>query len=191
MGKEISHRAALSLQEICGNSLRKLASEIDKLITFVGEEQRIAEKHVEALASPGEINTFALSEAVAEKNLERALATFRILYKNKADLFQILSLLATQYRTMLQIKNLPGHNNNFKKIAQTLGARPYFVRKCLEKEKNFREDELIKNLSLLLETDLRLKTGESPLSVFELLLASLCLPAEIQKTRAGKEGYGK
>ena len=174
LGKEVSHQAALNLQEICGNSLRKLASEIDKLITFVGKEPRITEREVDKLASPGEINTFDLSDAVAEKNLGKALATFRALHKNKTDLFRILSLLATQYRTMLQIKNLPGSRNNYKKIAQTLGARPYFVRKCLEKEKKFTEEELLGNLRLLLNTDLRLKTGESQLSVFELLLTSLC-----------------
>ena len=172
LGKEIKNPAALSLQQICGNSLYKLASEIDKLITFVGEKPVIDEGDVAELASPGQISSFALAEAVATKNLQKALSAFRILYKNKGDFFQLLSLLATQYRTMLQIKNLPEKNSQ--KIAQILGASPYFVRKCTEKTKYFKADELKRDLELLLEADLKLKSGHSLLSTFELLLVSLC-----------------
>jgi len=185
LGKEMNYQAALSLREICGNSLYKLASEIDKLITFIGDKRSISEEDVVALASPGEITSFALSDAVATKNLEKALSAFRILYKNKGDLFQILSLLATQYRTMLQIKDLPGHKNDAKGIAQTLRASPYFVRKCMEKARRFDAEELKKNMELLLEADLKLKSGESQLSTFELLLVSLCLPTEVGKTEVG------
>lgn len=174
LGKEISRPAATRLQEICGNHLTKLASEIEKLITFVGDKHSISEEDIAALASPGEINSFALSDAVATKNLEKALSVFRILYKNKGDLFQILSLLATQYRTMLQINDLSEYRNDAKKIAQTLRASPYFVRKCMEKARHFNAEELKKNLELLLEADLKLKSGESQLSTFELLLVSLC-----------------
>lgn len=172
LGKEIEPSAAASLQEICGNSLRKLASEINKLITYVGERKRIEGQDVLALASPGEINIFALANALMEKDLGRALSVFRILYKNKADLFHLSAMLATQYRTMLQIKHLPQAAPQ--KIAQTLGANPYFVRRCMEKAGRFREEELRRDLELLLEADLSLKSGASPVPTFELLLSSLC-----------------
>lgn len=174
LGKEISYQTAGMLQEICGNHLRKLASEIDKIITFIGDREKIEREDVLALASPGEMNIFALSNALAEKDLQESLSTFYILYKNKADLFHILPLLATQYRTMLQIKGFSGSSAYPQKIAQTLGVSPYFVRKCMEKAKNFSEEELKRNLELLLETDLRLKSGEQPISIFELLLTALC-----------------
>ena len=91
-------------------------------------------------------------------------------------LFPILSLLAKQYRTILQIKGVSGSNRNASHIAQTIGANPFFVRKCMEKEKNFKAEELAQNLNLLLEADLKLKTGGSQDSTFELLLTSICLP---------------
>ncbi len=173
-GKKIDQSAAVCLKEVCGNSLRKLDSEIEKLATFVGEKERILEEDVMALASPGEINTFALSDAVASKDLRRALSAFRILCRNRGDLFQILSLLATQFRTMLQIKSVPGGKSDPGRIARTLGASPYFVRKCLEKSHLFSADELREDLELLLEADLKLKSGEPQSSTFELLLVSLC-----------------
>jgi len=173
-GKKIDHAAALRLKEMCGNSLYKLNSEIEKLATFIGEKKQILSEDVMALASPGEINAFALSDAVANKDLRRALSAFRLLCRNRADLFQVLPLLATQYRTMLQIKSIPGKKSDPAKIARVLGASPYFVRKCLEKAQFFREDELKRDLELLLEADLKLKSGEPQSSTFELLLVSLC-----------------
>jgi DNA polymerase-3 subunit delta len=174
LGKKINYQAAVRLREVCGNTLYKLASEIEKLTTFVGERELITEKDVAALASPGEINAFALSDAVASKDLRRALSAFRLLCRNRGDLFQILPLLATQFRTMLQLKSVSGKGSDARRIAQTLGASPYFVRKCSEKAQFFQENELRRNLELLLETDLKLKSGEPPSSTFELLLVSLC-----------------
>ena len=179
LGKQIDQSTARQLQEICGSSLQKLASEIDKLVTYVGEQKAIKQDDVLALASPGEINTFALARAVAEKNLKQALTAFRIIYKNRQDLFSILSLLATQYKTMLQTKCFPKVGSSSQTIAQNLGANPYFVRKCMEKAANFSHAELRRALALLLETNMKLKSGEQQLTTFELMLTSLCLPGEV------------
>ncbi|MDD5382922.1 MAG: DNA polymerase III subunit delta [Candidatus Margulisbacteria bacterium] len=170
LGKEIDRPAAIRLQEICGNSLMKLAAEIDKLVTFIGSRPSVEAADVEQLASAGEISVFELTDAVADKNLRQALNIYRTLYKNKVEVFRLLSLLASQFRTMLLVKK----ENNPMKIAQLVGTSPYFVKKCLQKAGKFNEPELKRDLEMLLETDLKLKSGEEQLSVFELLLASLC-----------------
>lgn len=170
LGKEIERAAATTLQDICGSNLRKLGSEIDKLITYVGERKSINQKDVRQLASPGEISVFALSDAVANKDLRGALAAFRLLYRNQVAYFQVLSMLANQFRTMLLLKS----EKNTTKIAQVLGTKPYFVNKCQRSASRYSEAELRRNLELLLEADLKLKSGEQQLSTFELLLTSLC-----------------
>jgi len=167
-GKEIKTPAALRLQEICGNNLGKLKSEIDKIVTYVGERKEILEKDILTLASPGAVSSFVLSNAVADKNIAKALSAFRSLWRNKVSLFQLLPLLASQYRIMLQTTDLTP--TQFSRIK----ANPYYVRKCHDKSKKFSQQELKNNLKLLLETDLRLKSGESPQTVFELLLTELC-----------------
>ncbi len=174
LGKEIEPAAAENLQQICGSRLRKLSSEIEKLVTYIGAKKSIEKEDVAALASPGDINTFALANAIIDKDLKQSLKFFRILYKNKADVFGLLGLLATQYRTILQVKSVPGTANNAFKIAQTIGANPYFVKKCLAKSGKFAVPELIADLELILQTGLKLKSGEDQLTIFELLLSSLC-----------------
>lgn len=171
-GKRISDEGARLLQEVCGNNLRLLANEIEKLITFIGEREEIKEDDVSTLASSGEKTVFDLLDALRKKNLKKSLLLFQILRKNKEDLFQLLSTVATQYRLMLQIKSLPG--NDPLRIAKTVGASPFFVRKCLEGINRFTSPELKRNLETMLETNLRLKTGESQTVVFEMLLTSLC-----------------
>jgi len=173
-GKIITEGAARLLQEISGNNLRVLSGEIEKLLTYIGERDQINEEDVLALASPGETSAFSLLDALREKDLKKALSVFQVLLRNREDLFQLLSLLATQYRLMLQIKSLPGQEKDPWKIAKSVKGSPYFVKKCLEGIGRFTQEKLKKSLESLLEANLKLKTGESQTVVFELLLAWLC-----------------
>ncbi|MBU0502200.1 MAG: DNA polymerase III subunit delta [bacterium] len=168
--KNIKRQAAERLIEICGTSLLKLSSEIEKLITYVGEKTDILPDDVEALASPGEISVFALSEAVSNRSQGEALATFRTLCRNKVSLFPMLSLLAGQFRTMLLTKS----ESNFAKLAQDFRLSPYYAKKCAQKARKFSSAELARNLDLLHQTDLKLKSGEDQSTLFELLLSDLC-----------------
>lgn len=128
-----------------------------------------------ALASPGQKNVFDLLDALREKNLKRSLTILQILLRNKEDMFQLLSTLASQYRLMLQIKSLPsGMAKDPRSIAGVVKGNPFFVKKCLERIGNFNPAELKRSLELILETNLKLKTGQAQAVVFELMLASLC-----------------
>ena len=72
LGKNMTRATALKLQEISGNNLMKLSSEIEKLITYVDLRKHITDEDVIALASPGQISIFALSDAVSNKDLPKA-----------------------------------------------------------------------------------------------------------------------
>jgi len=169
-GKGIERPATLRLCETCGNNLMKLSGEIEKLVTFIGDRKNIKESDVSALASPGEISVFVLSEAVADKDLAKSLTSFRILQKNGVVLVGIISLLANQFRIMLASKS----RKNSMDIARIFSANPYFVKKCAKKASKFSEADLERNLGLLLETDLKLKSGGEQGTAFELLLTELC-----------------
>lgn len=174
-GKRIQTAAARLLQEICGNSLRVLAGEIEKLITYIGDKKEITEEDVRALSSQGEISAFALLDALRQKETKKVLTLFQILLRNKAEMFQLLSLMTTQYRLMLQIKAVSSRNEKDPgKVAKTVGGNPYFVKKCMENIDRFSLDELKNDLELLLEANLKMKTGEPPSITFEILLAALC-----------------
>lgn len=174
-GKTISDSAARLFEEISGNNLRLLSSDIGKMITYVGGRNEITADDVLALASPGEKSVFDLLEALRRKNAKEALALFQTLMKNRADLFQLLGTLASQYRIMLQLKALPaGAAGNPRQAAGAIRANPYFVGKCQENVGKFQPAELRSALEQILMTGLKLKTGAAQLVTFELLLSSLC-----------------
>ncbi|MGB9613663.1 MAG: DNA polymerase III subunit delta [Candidatus Margulisiibacteriota bacterium] len=172
--KTITNEAAMMLQQICGNNLRLLASEIEKNIIYVGARETIEVEDIKGTASFGEKSVFDLLDALRAKDLNKSLVIFYHLFKNKEDLFQLLATIAAQYRLMLQIKSLEVRSHDYRKIAMEVGSSPYFVKKCLEHIHQFSQEELIKNLEALLQANLKMKTGEAQQIVFEMLLTELC-----------------
>ncbi|MBI5399898.1 DNA polymerase III subunit delta [Candidatus Saganbacteria bacterium] len=175
--KKIEPAAAEYLQKICGNDLLKLKSEIDKLITFIGEKGTITPADVETLASPGEMNVFALADAAAGRDLKKALSACAILAREKVEFVPLLASLAGRFRIMLMAKGAA----NPATLAQTLKASPFYVKKCWQEANRFSSVELQKILELLLDTDLKLKSGYNPASIFETLLTNICLPNCLEK----------
>jgi DNA polymerase-3 subunit delta len=172
--KKISDRAVELLAETVGNNLRLIVSEIEKLVIYSGERGEITAEDVEQLVLPGETSAFELLDSLREKNLKLSLSLFKTLLKNKEDLLSLLSLIAKQYRTMLQIKAGPNAGRDPWQIARAIGGSPYFIKKCAAGINRFSTGELKAALAKLLEANLKLKTGVDQAVTFELLLASLC-----------------
>ncbi len=177
-GKKIAGDAARALREIAGPDLRSLAGEIEKIATYVGARPEIGEADVLALAAAGETSAFALTDALRDKDLRAAQAAWRVLQRDREALFPLLGLMTSQYRTMIQVKALAGRESDPNRLARLIGGSPYYIKKCAAGLARFTLPELRRDLSLLLATGLRLKTGEDQAAVIDLLLAELCRPAE-------------
>ncbi|MCX5726761.1 MAG: DNA polymerase III subunit delta [Candidatus Saganbacteria bacterium] len=173
-GKSIGSHAARLLMEISGKNLRALYSEIQKLVTYIGEKHAIEEQDVKAIASSFGIGVFSLLGALRNKDIKTALHSVSMLLRNREEPVKLLGLLATQYRRMLEVKSLMGSSRDYREIAQVLNANPYFVRKCGEGAENFSLGELVKDMELLHNADLKLKKGSPGGLTFELLVLELC-----------------
>lgn len=169
-GKKLPPPAAQLLLSITGNNLRALVTEINKLITYIGERAAISEDDVLALASPGQLSVFALTDAIIDKNGARALAAWQNLRRNRFDLAPFLSLLVTNFRVLAALKSVPDIN----RVSRELNTGLYFVKKLLNKTSRFSQEELANDLKLILETNLKIRNGEAEVPAVELLVASLC-----------------
>ena len=116
-GKKIGAHAANLLYETSGSNLRILASEIDKLVTYIGERGHIEEKDVMALATYGKVNVFTLLDALRDKNIPKAHEALAKLLKDKEEPVGLVALLATQYRMLLQVKSLREEGLNIYQMA--------------------------------------------------------------------------
>lgn len=177
-GKNISAEAARALREIAGANLRLLAGEIEKIVTYIGARPEITETDVLSLAASGETSAFSLMDALRGKDLRTAQLIWQALQRDREAVFSLLGLMASQYRTMLQVKSLAGRESDPNRLARLIGGSPYYIKKCAAGLARFTLPELRHDLSLLLDTGLKLKTGEDQAAVFDLLLADLCRPAE-------------
>jgi len=173
-GKKIGGHAANLLIEIVGGNLRMLDKEIEKIATYIGEGEFIEETDVSRLASSGEMDAFALSNALRDKNVREAMQCLDNLFKDNQDPHMLIGMLAKLYRMLLQVKCLEGKGLSQYDIATELHAKPFFVKKCMEKTSRFSLKELMNDIKMLNRADIKMKSGASPRLTIEMLIPELC-----------------
>jgi len=152
--------AADTLISYAGTGLQGLSAEVDKLCLFAGNGGTIRRADIESLvARSTEQNVFALVEELANLRLEKALALFYELLKQREEPIKIAALIARQFRIMIQVKELGQQSYSQQQIASQLGLHPYAIKIAGEQARKFDADRLRKILSHLSELDYQMKTG--------------------------------
>lgn len=172
---EIESSAVTSLLSTTGSNLRNLKQEIEKMALYVGEGGTINLHVVSLLASRQiEQNIFQLVDFTARREKGSALRMYYDLLMNKEEPIKILVLLARQFRILLQIKVLSNQGYSPQQMAQTLGLRPFVMKKAYDQARFFTEKELSSILQRLAEEDYRIKTGKVDKNLaLELFIMSL------------------
>jgi DNA polymerase-3 subunit delta len=174
-GKKIDRDSALYLFETAGRNLRFQKSEIEKIITYIGNRDAITKEDIKKISSRKPEDVFALLSALGSKQAAAAVKMINQLLLDGEEPLQILGLLATQYRLLLQMKTLGQSILSSEQAARALSASPYFVKKTYPFLKNFSLSELKAALTKLADADLDLKrSGRPPHLIFELLFTDLC-----------------
>ncbi len=172
--KKISSRAANLLLEIAGLNLRMLDKEIEKIVTFIGGRDVIEESDVSGLASSGETDAFALSNALRDRDVREAIKCLSRYFKDNQDPHSLIGMLAKLYRMLIQVKCLEEKGLSQFEIAKELHAKPFFIKKCAEKTGKFTVRELSAFIQKLHHADLKMKSGASPKLTLEMLIPELC-----------------
>jgi DNA polymerase-3 subunit delta len=191
--KTIAPDAFSELQKKTGNgdyiNMRQIFDELDKLVTFVGERQRIEKSDVaELVARTGSDRIFDLTNAIGQRSLPLALANLKSIVEKGDHPLLIHNMLTRQIRFLLQAKLLLERGDLkpdvsrmsydafqqrvYKKLPSELidelpeskslnllKQHPYPLHLTLRQAKNFTVQELIKAMERLLEADIQLKTG--------------------------------
>ncbi|WP_134700121.1 DNA polymerase III subunit delta [Ammoniphilus sp. YIM 78166] len=161
LGVQIEDQAVQTLDRIVGNDLRRLQQELDKMSSYVGSQGRITEEVVYQLASRTlEQDIFGLIEKVSRLEIDQALRIYYDLLKNKEEPLTVLSLLARQFRLILQVKVMSAKGYSQQQIASALSMHPYPVKLAAEKSQRFKESALRNILAYLAEEDYRIKSGK-------------------------------
>jgi DNA polymerase-3 subunit delta len=173
--KSMDTQVASQFIEWAGHHTGVLSQELDKLIIFVGERQKITSEDIKAI-TPQSIETriFDLLDAVASRSATRALKALReVLLKEPA--LKVLALLVRQVRLLLGCDSLRRRGANAAEAPSVLGISPYEAQKVWQQSVRLSTEQLVKALTECLNTDLALKTGGGdPGLLLEIMIIKFC-----------------
>jgi DNA polymerase-3 subunit delta len=173
-GKKIETGAVRLLQELVGSDLSELAREIDKLVIYVGENERITAAHVESVAGLSRAHTvFQLIDSIGERDCGRSLQILRNLALAGERPGGIIYWLTEHLERLILTKEFSPEQG--KTLASFLRTKPFLASKYQEQARNFSVTDLEKGMVLLHEADVDLKSNRmQDRIILEVLTYSLC-----------------
>lgn len=173
-GKDITESAARRLLAIAGTRLRDLKGELDKIILYAWDSDRIDDSDVDGVGLDCREETiFGLSDAIGVRDLKEAM---RIYAKVSGEPpLVILGAMARQVRMLLKLKSLVRRKVPAATLPARLGIRQWLLDGYMRRSRLFTEEELKHAVRKLSEADISLKTGRIPRDlVVTGLILDLC-----------------
>ena len=136
--KQITENAYQLFVEKTGSDMNNMRTELEKLISYVGDRPGITPEDVEAICYT-RINSkiFDLVEAIALKRQKQALEVYGDMLALKEPPMRILFLVAKQFNQLLMVRELRGKGLDKNSIATKIGAQEWLVRKYMDQASRF------------------------------------------------------
>ena len=155
----MTNTEAVSFLRYVGGDMEQLSRELSKLLDYCGG-RTITKEDMEAVCTPSfEAKVFDLVKAVANHRCDQALLLYHRLLDGKESPYLILSMMARQFRFILQANGLSQKGLTNAEIAQQLSVQEFAVREYLRQGKTFAENTLKQAIADCLQTDLDIKNG--------------------------------
>ncbi|MBX7156044.1 MAG: DNA polymerase III subunit delta [Candidatus Kapaibacterium sp.] len=181
MGREITPDACEYIVAQVGSSLRDIANEIEKIITFVNDKKRITADDVMALVGAHRLyNVFELQKAIGERQLTKSLDIVHNMLRNDRQELLIISLLARYFVSIWKLIEASRQSNNSYEIAKAIGVSSFFVPEYLAVLNRYTPQEIENAFFALHETDRKLKTSSGDtLMLLQQMIINIVAPEEL------------
>lgn len=174
-GRQIASDNAVFLADIAGEKRLIIESQLEKIITFLGEKTEITFDAIkEVTASVKEYTVFDLQNAVFQKDKAAALKiAFNLLEKN-AEATLIINMLTKSFIGLSQIREISEKKIPETEAAKIVGTHPFYLKNFQRASVLFSNNDLVKATEALLKADVSTKTTSTdPKTVIALLIAEL------------------
>lgn len=171
----ISINNIMLLIDFCSNDYGRICNEIEKLKMYKYEEKEITIDDIKKLVKVSlDKNVFDLIKAINEKDVNNIFNIYYDLINNNEDEIKIISILAKNYRTLLQVKHLiTDHSDN--EIISMYKMHPYRLKMLKQESFNYSILDIERLILSLEELDLSIKSGKLDKRVaMEIFLSRLC-----------------
>ena len=178
-GRKISGAAISVLVDEVGNNLFAVATEIEKLITYLGDRPTIEAEDVAKLT--GHTRSWviwALTDALGRREATAALRVLEDLLTEGSPAESLIGSLNWQLTRLWRGKCLLESGHSTKDLASRLGVAGRYLAGLVEQIERFNREDLARLSRMLLEADVTLKSsGLPPKMVLERFLVEACSTA--------------
>ncbi len=143
-----------------GSNMNLAVTEMQKLSDYIEKGQVSTEDIDNICTKPLEVKIFDMVAAIGNKDVKSALDIYNNMIFMKESPLMILSMIARQFRLILQSKYLQEKGFYKTDIAKEIGQREFVVSNCLSQGRNFKKTTLMKALEDCLQCDVDIKTGK-------------------------------
>ena len=158
-GLDLPDDIAENLIDRCSGDKMRLASEIEKLVLYVGEG-RATEEDVEALCpSDVQSNIFAFVDSLAAGERGKALRLLEALISTGEPPLRLTYMIRRQFALVARARALSERGASRREVASELRVPPFVARKLEEQARGLGEEELERALALVLDLERGLKGG--------------------------------
>jgi len=160
--KKIEEEAIDELVERLGEDLYLQKREIEKIITYMGNEEAVTRALVRHLVPESrQGNIFKLVEYLGQKNLKGSFEHLHKLYRQNEHPLVILSMVARQFRLLYQFLILQEKGLSQREIAPFLKVQPFVARGLAIQAKKYDRHTIAGIIAHLKKMDMDIKTGRS------------------------------
>jgi len=186
-GRKISGAAVSLLVDEVGSNLFALSTEIDKLITYLGERERIEPTDVAQLT--GHTRSWiiwTLTDALGRRDVKAALRILEDLLREGSRPEALVGMLNWQITRLWRGRCLLDKGGTRRDVAAELRVGGKFLGALTEQIGQFTQDHLARISRMLLEADVALKsTMASEKMVLERFLVEACGATSVAGRRNG------
>lgn len=153
-----------------------LVSELDKLVAYIGEQQKITLRDIDEITNTHvEASIFDLLDAVGQRSASKAVGKLQEILQEEYPL-KILATLSGHLRLLLGALSWRRRGGNGTELASALGINPYRAQKVWQQSAKLSENYLIEALTLCLDTELAIKRSKGePALLLEMMVMKFCL----------------
>lgn len=175
-GKNITNEALTLFKEFTGADMGNMDKELEKLISYMGEEYAITPEHVRAICTEQlSSKIFVLVDALVRRDKKTALSLYYDMIALKEPAAKILFMITKQYNILLQLKEMQAIGYNADAMAPVVGLSSYIVSKNLKQAQGLDSPTIRRIVERAVDYDTRVKSGKiADNYAVELLINECC-----------------
>ena len=162
-GKSIDSEALALLIANSRQTLRDLSNEIEKLLAFVQDKEKIEIDDISFLVgNTRQYNVFELQKAVGQRLLAKSLSIMENMMDTDRQEMLVITMLTRYFILLAKLHEESKKGMNRYELAAKVGVSPFFLSEYLDALSHYQPDAINKALLALCQADLDIKTTTTP-----------------------------